>query len=132
MNNLVKKHYDKDDIERQFINKDILLWKEEVDCINAEIVFFKQLLKNKKDNDIYSKIIEKLETKEKENNILLTNLIFYIRKTDGLKECEDIECETYYLNDHILFKNNIESFLFQYKKLKRLAYLKINEQNNLT
>ncbi|KIX20940.1 hypothetical protein SY27_09145 [Flavobacterium sp. 316] len=132
MNNLVKKHYDKDDIERQFINKDILLWKEEVDCINAEIVFFKQLLKNKKDNDIYSKIIEKLETKEKENNILLANLIFYIRKTDGLKECEDIECETYYLNDHILFKNNIESFLFQYKKLKRLAYLKINEQNNLT
>ncbi|UOX35395.1 hypothetical protein LXD69_07705 [Flavobacterium sediminilitoris] len=132
MNNLVKKHYDKDDIERQFINKDILLWKEEVDCINAEIVFFKQLLKNKKNNDIYSKIIEKLETKEKENNILLANLIFYIRKTDGLKECEDIECETYYLNDHILFKNNIESFLFQYKKLKRLAYLKINEQNNLT
>lgn len=132
MNNLVKKHYDKDDIERQFINKDILLWKEEVDCINAEIVFFKQLLKNKKDNDIYSKIIKKLETKEKENNILLANLIFYIRKTDGLKECEDIECETYYLNDHILFKNNIESFLFQYKKLKRLAYLKINEQNNLT
>lgn len=132
MNNLVKKHYDKDDIERQFINKDILLWKEEVDCINAEIVFFKQLLKSKKDNDIYSKIIEKLETKEKENNILLANLIFYIRKTDGLKECEDIECETYYLNDHILFKNNIESFLFQYKKLKRLAYLKINEQNNLT
>lgn len=132
MNNLVKKHYDKDDIERQFINKDILLWKEEVDCISAEIVFFKQLLKNKKDDDIYSKIFKRLEEKEKENNILLANLIFYIRKTDGLKECEDIECETYYLNDHIHFKNNIESFLFQYKKLKKLAYLKINEQNNLT
>lgn len=131
MNEFVKKHHFKDDIEGQFINNDILLWREELTCINAEITFFKKLLKIKNDNKVYAKLIKKLEEKERQNRNLFDNLIFYIRKIDGLKECEDIDCETYYLNDHINFKKDIESFLYQYKKLKRITYLKLNKRDTL-
>ncbi|CAM4107507.1 MULTISPECIES: hypothetical protein [Flavobacterium] len=131
MNEFVNKHHFKDDIEGQFINNDILLWREELTCINAEIIFFKKLLKSKKDNKVYAKLIKKLEEKERQNRNLFDNLIVYIRKIDGLKECEDIDCETYYLNDHINFKKDIESFLYQYKKLKRITYLKLNKRDTL-
>ncbi len=128
MGDFVKKHR-AEDIERQFINNDIVLWKEEVSSISVEIAFFMKLLRKKtelsSEDDIFSKILKKLESKEKENKKIYTNLINYIRKTGGLNECEDLDCETYYINDHIDFKLDVESFLYKYKKLKRITYLKL-------
>lgn len=128
MNNFVKKNRT-DDIERQFINNDIVLWKEEVSSISVEIAFFIKLLKKKTQiaavDEIFCKILKKLENKEKENKKIYNNLINYIRKTGGINECEDLDCETYYINDHINFKLDVESFLYKYKKLKRITYLKL-------
>uniref|UniRef100_UPI00404B4313 hypothetical protein n=1 Tax=Flavobacterium sp. TaxID=239 RepID=UPI00404B4313 len=133
MNELVKK-YNSDDIERQFINNDIISWKEEVSSINVEIEFFKKILTNKTKNidseSVFCKILKQLETKDKENKRLYNNLIHYIRKTSGINECEDLDCETYYINDHINFKLNIESFLYKYKRLKRMTYLKLMSSIN--
>ena len=130
MDNSIKNHYTQEDIERQYIDKDITYWKEELECINAEVTFFKKLLKNKTDvNDTknYQALFEKLEKKQLDNKLALVSLVDYTKKLQGINECEDLDCETYYLNDHIVFKEKIESFLFKYRKLKRAIFTKLNK-----
>lgn len=130
MDNSIKNHYTQEDIERQYIDKDITYWKEELECINAEVTFFKKLLKNKTDvNDTknYQALFEKLEKKQLDNKLALVSLLDYTKKLQGINECEDLDCETYYLNDHIVFKEKIESFLFKYRKLKRAIFSKLNK-----
>ena len=130
MDNSIKNHYTQEDIERQYIDKDITYWKEELECINAEVTFFKKLLKNKTDvNDTknYQALFEKLEKKQLDNKLALVSLMDYTKKLQGINECEDLDCETYYLNDHIVFKEKIEGFLFKYRKLKRAIFSKLNK-----
>lgn len=130
MDNSIKNHYTQEDIERQYIDRDITYWKEELECINAEITFFKKLLKNKidiNDSKNYRTLFEKLEKKQLESKVESEKLISYKQKVQGINECEDLDCETYYLNDHIVFKEKVESFLFKYRKLKRTIFSKINK-----
>lgn len=130
MDNSIKNHYTQEDIERQYIDKDITNWKEELECINAEIMFFKKLLKNKIDVNYsknYQTLFEKLEKKQLESKVASEKLINYTQKMQGINECEDLDCETYYLNDHIVFKENVEAFLSKYRKLKRTIFSKLNK-----
>lgn len=130
MENSIKNHYTQEDIEKQYIDKDITHWKVELECINAEITFFKKLLKNRiQEIDIknYQNFLEKLDKKQLENKTAIGNLINYTQKMQGINECEDLDCETYFLNDHVIFKEKIEVFLHRYSKLKRSIFSKLNK-----
>ncbi|RAR48151.1 hypothetical protein B0I10_106154 [Flavobacterium lacus] len=128
--NLLKKFYSQDTIQHQFLDRDIKLWREELEGIEEEIIFLKnffEIPENKTNPELISnKLMLKLNVKQLENAVFLSRLNNFSIKLEGMNECDDIQCETFYFNDFVDFKIHIESFLSQYRKLKKTIFLKIN------
>lgn len=128
--NLLKKFYSQDTIQHQFLDRDIKLWREELEGIEEEIIFLKnffEIPENKTNPELISnKLMLKLNVKQMENAVFLSRLNNFSVKLEGMNECDDIQCETFYFNDFVDFKIHIESFLSQYRKLKKTIFLKIN------
>ena len=131
--NLLKKFYSQDTIQHQFLDRDIKLWREELEGIEEEIIFLKNFFEtpeNKTNKDLISdKLMLKLNVKQLENEVFLSRLNNFSIKLEGMNECDNIQCETFYFNDFVDFKIQIESFLSQYRKLKKTIFLKINSHN---
>jgi hypothetical protein len=132
--NLLKKFYSQDTIQHQFLDRDIKLWREELEGIEEEIIFLKnffEIPENKTNPELISnKLMLKLNVKQLENAVFLSRLNNFSVKLEGMNECDDIQCETFYFNDFVDFKIHIESFLSQYRKLKKTVFLKINSHSN--
>ena len=128
--NLLKKFYSQDTIQHQFLDRDIKLWREELEGIEEEIIFLKNFFETAKNTAIKElisdKLTLKLNVKQLENEVFLSRLNNFSIKLEGMNECDNIQCETFYFNDFVDFKIQIESFLSQYRKLKKTIFLKIN------
>jgi hypothetical protein len=128
--NLLKKFYSQDTIQHEFLDRDIKLWREELEGIEEEINFLKSFLENPENKSIQElisdKLMLKLNVKQLENAVFISRLNNFSVKLEGMNECDDIQCETFYFNDFVDFKLHIESFLSQYRKLKKNIFLKIN------
>ena len=131
--NLLKKFYSQDTIQHQFLDRDIKLWREELEGIEEEIIFLKNFFETAKNTAIKElisdKLTLKLNVKQLENEVFLSRLNNFSIKLEGMNECDNIQCETFYFNDFVDFKIHIESFLSQYRKLKKTIFLKINSYN---
>jgi len=121
----IKIHQDQDDLQKLFINRDVDRWKDEVESIKEEIILFINLLTSK-NNKLYSNIVEKIEDFKKENNKFSEELISYNRKLEVLKECEDLQCETFFLNTHNEFQEKIELHFSEYRNFKKNVFALIN------
>lgn len=122
--------YNQDNIQQEFLYRDIHLWREELEGIEAELIFLKNLIEtpqNKINKEIISEKLKlKLNVKQLENAVFLSRLNKFSIKLEGMNECDDIQCEAFYLNDYVNFKLHIEAFLSQYRKFKKNVFLKIN------
>ena len=67
-------------------------------------------------NSINEKLI--LEKVKEINESYQDKLIDFINKLDNIKECDDVQCETFYLNNHTKFRNDIESHFSAYRFYK--------------
>lgn len=125
--NLLNKFYSQDTI--QFVDRDIKLWREELEGIEEEITFFKNFIATSQVRFNKEAISKKLNAKQSENTAFLSRLNSFTIKLEGMNECDDIQCEKFYFNDYVDFKLCIESFLSQYRKLKKNIFLKINNHS---
>ncbi len=132
MDSFIKKHHNQEDVQKLLIFRDIELWKEELLGIKEEVSFFKTLLKRQQhsveEQESVKKLVLKLDAKQLENNAFISKTTNYTLKLQGINECDNLECETFYLNDYIEFKFLVESFLSQYRKLKKNMISKINKE----
>lgn len=122
---VIKMHQDQDDLQKFFISRDVDRWKDEVASIKEEIILFINLLTSK-NNKLYSNILEKVEDFKAENSKFSEELISYDRKLEVLKECEDLQCETFFLNSHNNFQEKIESYFSEYRNFKKNVFALIN------
>ena len=118
-------HQDQDDLQKFFISRDVGRWNDEVASIKEEIILFINLLTSK-NNKLYSNILEKVEDFKAENLKFSEELISYDRKLEVLKECEDLQCETFFLNSHNDFQEKIESYFSEYRNFKKNVFALIN------
>lgn len=124
MKDLIYKHETIDDIQMKFMDKDIELWKEDISIIRIEILFFKRMLYSSIFKDLESDqqkkedLIKDLEKVKEINESYQDKLIDFINKLDNIKECDDVQCETFYLNNHTKFRNDIESHFSAYRFYK--------------
>jgi hypothetical protein len=63
-------------------------------------------------------LIKDLEKVKEINESYHDQLIDFINKLDNIKECDDVQCETFYLNNHTKFRNDIESHFSAYRFYK--------------
>lgn len=132
MNKLIREHYGSEDIQRLNMFTDVNKWKSEVTFIDLENQFYKKLfssrLVEKTDitlQDLYY-LQQELESLDLKNQAYLEKLMAFILELDGFSECDDLQCETFYLNELQKFKIEIENYFFENRNLKTLIYSYIN------
>lgn len=128
MSEIIKPHYKDEDIQILNLCTDVNKWKSEVTFIDLENQFYKELFSsrliektdiNKQDVLFLQQEIESLDIKNSEFLEKLRNLV---NELDGYRECDDVHCDTYYLNNHQKFKIDIENYFFKNRNLKTLIY----------
>lgn len=118
-------HQDQDDLQKFFINRDVIRWNDEVNSIKEEIILFTNLLSSN-NGKLYSNILEKIYEFKTVNLRFAEELISYNRKLEVLKECEDLQCETFFLNSHNDFQEQIEVHFSEYRNFKKNVFALIN------
>ncbi len=125
MTTMIHQHHDHDDIQKLFIDTDIHLWKEETEIIANEVNLFVNLLSvrlfelSKTRNISFNALFDEIDYFTNANPEFQEKLTGYLVKLEGLKECEDLQCETHFLNGHSTFKKEMQEYLTRYRQLKR-------------
>jgi hypothetical protein len=123
------------DLENIFIDKDFSSWKEEINIATVEIEFCQNLFVSIL-NDVetsykskYKNIIEKLNLLKKENNQIKKELFALGIQFEGYIECQDLQCDNYYMLMHFAFRDRIEQHFSIYNKLKKKLLTTINKED---
>ena len=116
-----------------FMLKDIKIWKGEIESIATEIAFYQRVLNSylkKKDTKCVKKqifFLEKCVSISIDNQNYLGSLNTLVNKVVQLKECDDMQCEMYFLDKHAEFKRNIETYFSDYREFKKEIFVCLNE-----
>lgn len=123
------------DLENIFIDKDFISWKEELNIATVEIEFCQNLFISIL-NDVgasykskYNNIVEKLRLLKNENNQIKKELFALGIQLEGYIECQDMQCDNYYMAMHLAFRDRIEQHFSIYSKLKKKLLSKINKES---
>ncbi|SKB62498.1 hypothetical protein SAMN05660776_2201 [Salegentibacter holothuriorum] len=129
MNEKFQEHYGEEEIQILSIQSEAEDWEENLIFISEEINFFGNILESGKrsvnveiNTEDASYLKEQLELLNKANEIHLTTFFDYKNKLEGLKECDDVQCENFYLKDHLIFKNSLRKHFKDFRKLKVLIF----------
>ncbi len=125
-----QEHHNDEEIQILSIQSESEDWEEHLILISEEINFFKNILEsglketikveiNKED---VSYLKKQLELINKANEFHLTTLFDYKKKLEGLKECDDVQCENFYLKDHLAFKTTFHKHYKDFRRLKVLIF----------
>jgi hypothetical protein len=115
--------------ELRKFHHETLQWKSMIGYIEKEIVFIKRLLNAKVFKKTTPSIFEKLQhfmhevkTKIREVKNLKKEINEYEDKLVGILECQDIACDTYYLENHKDLKERFEEFYTDFNEYKTKVF----------
>lgn len=116
-------HYNDEDIRNIYIKRDVEKWQKHLNAIKEEITFYDNLLSALIDgNNTVKEGTDDLRASfgkvDQANASYLDNLIDYRNQTDNINECQDMQCEKFFLNSHEEFTQNIEAHLDHFRALK--------------
>ena len=125
-----QEHHDDEEIQILSIQSESEDWEERLVIISEEIDFFTNILGsglketvsvaiNKEDASYLQK---QLELINKANEFHLSTFFDYKNKLEGLKECDDVQCENFYLKDHLVFKTTLRKHFKDFRQLKVLIF----------
>jgi hypothetical protein len=124
MKDLIYEHETIEEVQMKFMDKDIMFWTEEISLISIEILFFERMLTSSVFKHLEADQQKKLELLKDLNSVKIinesyhANLLEFINKLEMIKECDDVQCETFYLNNHTKFRTTIESHFSAYRFYK--------------
>lgn len=134
---MIKQHYQDEDMQLLFFKEDFNRWNNEADLINDEISFFNGMFISdfikKLKIDFYSaqSLNADLLDFELKHGKITEELKQFKYKTEGVRECDDLQCEYSYINCTVDFKTKMENHMGEFRILKKeiLGYLKNGLQN---
>jgi hypothetical protein len=118
-------------IQQSFLAQDVERWREDIEMVNLEMVFYKNLFLSKHHqyggqlDGGYTGLFEGIAEVSAANKSFQSRLATFLNRSGDLKECDSIHCENYFLDQHHSFKQEIEQHFSEYKTFKRaiLKYL---------
>ncbi|UJH92874.1 hypothetical protein LZ575_10925 [Antarcticibacterium sp. 1MA-6-2] len=128
MDDLIKEHYNSEDIQGLNLYRDVKNWYSEVQYLDNENQFYLELFASSliKKTDLNQQDInflnEELEMLKKKTDEVSHKLRDFLIEQEGMKECDDIHCETFFLNTHQKFKLEIENYFQQNRSLKTMLF----------
>ncbi len=130
MINRFQEHHTTEELQVLQLKSEVLDWEERLEVINAEIAFFSELFNSRFDDKIKVQInredlrylFQKFEEVKQYNDFHLSTIKDYKNKLEGLKECDDVQCENYFIKDHLLFKSSLNRHFKSLRELKKLSF----------
>ena len=124
----LKKHHNDEDIIKLNMSSDIEKWKCELDFNAREAAFLRQLLNSGLIEKIRSNpedskfLLGQLGGFQEANNSQIKTLVAFQNKLEGMKECDDVECENFYVKDHLVLKSSVEEHFKSFRTVKDFVY----------
>lgn len=129
-------HHNEQEIQILSIHSESSEWEERLRIIETEAEFFYKLLNVQFNEEFYTRIniedatylINQLKSLKEINVIHQKNFQEYLLKQEGLQECDDVQCENFYLKDHLVIKKTLNKHFKAFRELKFIMYnfLEIN------
>ncbi|MGB5435339.1 MAG: hypothetical protein WBM98_05550 [Maribacter sp.] len=117
-----------EDILREF-HGDTVRWKSMLTYKENDILFIDKLLNSKAFRVAKPNLFERLQELNKEAETIASELKKlkkevneYESKLSGILECEDISCDTYYLENHKALKDRFEEFYTDFNEFKTKVF----------
>lgn len=108
---------------------DTLRWKSIIGYKENEIQFINRLLNSNAFKETTPSLFEKLQhfkheikTKTREVKNLKKEINEYEDKLKGILECQDISCDTYFLDNHKALKDRFEEFYINFNEYKTKVF----------
>lgn len=103
-------------------------WRDDIENIAMELHLFAALLgqqmveKSKSRIVDYSPFFESIETLSIANRQLGDLLAATSGKMEGIRECDDLQCEAHFINQHTSLKEKIESHFSCLRSFRKQVY----------
>lgn len=112
-------------------SKESILWYSFLELILKDLKY-KQTIFNRELNQFSfsDKVILQLEIEECVNEIseLLMTLYRHVNDIDKLLECDEVECESFHLDNHLFLFRQIDDILIKFFNLKLRITDKLNKK----
>ncbi len=118
-------NYADDDLHKNLMDDDIQRWTEEIDNIDVEMSSYRTLLDaHLKDvaawNDgKYEGLGQGITDVQSYNLMFKNTFLQYRNRLVAMAECDDLQCENYFLNEHAQLKERIEGHFSNYKLFEK-------------
>ena len=93
-------------------------WLEQLNYIEREISNLLNLVKSGSEDLEVKKYLEILEKKRETNSNILRNLMEYRNTLPKAAECEDVECDMFYINEHMKYRKMYRDHMENYRNVK--------------
>ncbi|HLV38425.1 hypothetical protein [Xanthomarina sp.] len=102
--------------------QDLNIWISHLSYITNECDWLTKIASNKiGDKVLRDQLLEKNEL----NSALLSELYNYKTSIDSFRECDDLECDLFYINQHGIICAKYVKHIEDYRIIKSEVYLKI-------
>lgn len=134
MKNEIREHYREEDIQKLKLHKDIENWNAEISFTRKEIRFFSGLLQNPLFENTANQqntnhLLQELKTLEESNENYSDKVLSFSNTLEGLNECEDLQCETYFLNSHEELREELIKHGLKFQELKEQIFAHLKAEN---
>jgi hypothetical protein len=107
-------------------NTEIKNWIENLEFVNEELEYFDKIEQKILRNTTINQFIK---TSKRNTTLELSKLYRYENNMSKIMECDNIQCDTYYLNNHEQNRRTYLELLVQHNNLKMKIYEDLLEFN---
>lgn len=135
MKNEIQSHYREEDIQKLKLNDDIKNWNAELTFMAKEVTFFLVLLtypfgveKGTKNQENTNQLLQELKAMDELIKTHTATVLNFNNTLEGLNECEDLQCETYFLNSHEALRDQLKKNGLKYRVLKEHIFSHLEKE----
>ncbi|EMQ93891.1 hypothetical protein D778_01301 [Xanthomarina gelatinilytica] len=102
--------------------QDLQTWISHLSYVTNECDWLAKIASNKiHDRVLRDELLEKIEV----NSALLNEFYNYKSSIQSFQECDDLDCDLFYINQHDAYHNKYVKHIDAYRQVKNKVYLKI-------
>lgn len=130
MSTPIPSHLSVHEINQHKLDVEYKHWISRLEFIETELDFYSKLLGSStfSDQEESTEIIDLIPTIKKENKEVVADVHRYRNNLEGYRECEDLECDNFYLNDHEKFRVVLEQHSARMRDFKTRVFNCISSQ----
>lgn len=124
---IIPEHFSSSEIHQLKLKMESEYWISLIKFFEREMDFYtvlisSEILKKSAVEADFESLLEKIEQGKSKNSAMLDKSISYKNQVEGLLECEDAACDTFYLNDHEKFRSGMEEHKKGIQNLKNAIF----------